>query len=228
MKRLNSTKPWERPAEQPAPEVITETPARPASFTSDVVVPAAQAGITGALVGGLVLFLLGEIAPDLSVDRIKLYGAVTLAVAAIAWLLLLLDTRKLLWGIERLTGLDINRDGEKGDPAKRRLEVQVKEGSTTRFIDTAWLGIDDDRLVLFAAGLVRGRGLTEGDWGKDRAVFPKGINDFRAFRGKLVTAGLIEKVNPDAENSTYRPTAAGRAFFRRVAEYAHTRTHTNG
>ena len=211
-----------------APEVMVEQPARPASFVSDVGVPAAQAMITGALVGGLVLSVLGEVAPGWDVDRVKLYGAVSLAVGAISWLFLLVDTRKLLWGIERLIGLDIDRNNAIGDPTKRRIEVHVKDGQSTRIVGTDWLEMDDDRLILFAAGIVRGRGLTEGEWAKEQAVFPKGINEFRAVRGRLAAAGMIEKVNPDVENSTYRPTVAGRAFFKRVAEYAHVHTHTNG
>jgi hypothetical protein len=88
--------------------------------------------------------------------------------------------------------------------------------------------MDDDRLILLAAHLVRGGSLAEGDLGKNAAIFPAGINDFRKVRGKLITAGLIVLVNPDAPSQGHRVTPAGRAVFRRLAEEnAHTPAHTH-
>ena len=206
-------------------EVERAEATRAAGFTSDVVVPLVQSLVTGALIGGLALVMLEELLPTFGGDPLKVWIGVTLGVAAASWLLLLRDTRRLLWGIERLIGLDLDRDQEVGKPSKRTLEVEVKDGRTTRLVDADWLGIDDDRLILFAAGIMRGRGLTEGEWGKDTAVFPRGINSFRAVRGKLLEAGLIAPVNPDAPNLSYRVTPAGRAVFRRLAECAHAHTH---
>ena len=217
-------------AEQGADLEMT-TPTRPAGFVSDLVVPLGQALITGAFAAGLIVFILSEVGPDWEINRLKAWGFLALAISAVTWLILLVDTRKLLRQFEKLTGLDLDGDGTAGepDPAKRVFEVHVHDGQGyTRIVESEWLGIDDDRLIAFSVGIANGRNLTEATWSKDRAIFPEGINSFRAFRSKLEEAGLIALVNPKAPNLGYEPTAAGRAFFRRMAEmaeYSHTHTH---
>ena len=206
-----------------------ETPTRAAGFVSDWLVPVLQSLTTGALVAGLVIFLMGELTPAWEVNRLKVWAGLALAISCCVWVFLLRDTRKLLRQIENLTGLDLNQDGQIGDQGPRRLEVHVKDGKGhTRIVESEWLGIDDARLIAFSVGMNNGRGLSEGTWGKDRAIFPEGINSFRAFRGKLEEAGLIALINPKASNLGYEVTASGRAFFRRIAaleEYTHTHTH---
>lgn len=227
MKRYNAT-PWANPA-QAMPEGAEweqSQPARPADLVADLVVPIGQALFTGALVAGLVVFVVAR--TDYSGDLLTLGSGLFLGIAVFAWLLLLVDTRRLLWAIERLTGADLDGDGQAGNPAKQTLGVEVKEGRRTWFVDAAWLDLDDDNLLTFALGVHNGRGLTEGEWGKDRWAFPKGINQFRAVRGKLLEVGLLAKVNPSAENSTVKPTAAGRAFFRRLVEHSSAHTHERG
>ena len=200
------------------------TPTRPAGFVSDLVVPLGQAMITGGMISGLVTFAASRTEYD--GDLLALWFGLALAIGTVAWVLLLVDTRRLLRVVEKLTGLDLDGDGVAGDPEKRVLEVHVNDGQGyTRIVESEWLGIDDDRLIAFAVGISNGRGLTEATWGKDRAVFPEGINSFRAFRSKLEEAGLISLVNPKASNLGYEVTAAGRAYFRRVSQCSHTHTH---
>jgi hypothetical protein len=230
MKRYNGM-PWVQPAQvgtMPPAEVETTAPARPASFIADVVVPLVQAVVTGALVAGVVTAIAASRG---SGNLFALWGGLTLGISAIAWLVLLFDTRRLLWGIERLTGLDLDRDGTKGKPEQERrtIEVHLKQGGTTRIIGADWLGLDDDKLLMLAADLVRGRRLAESDLGRDRVIFSRGINEFRAVRSRLVEAGLICPVNPEAPSQGYTVTRPGRAVFERLAkDSAHTRTHANG
>jgi hypothetical protein len=229
LRKYDDTTTWAPPAEVvPGQEMTTSVPARAPTFIGDVVVPLVQALITGGLLGGLLVLVLAVVVPDFGGDLLALWAITSLTLSSGAWLLLLGQHRKLLWAIERVTSLDLDGDGEAGPPEKRTIEVHVKDRGHTRIVGADWLGIDDDRLILFAAGLVRGRGLTEGEWGRDKAAFPKGMNHFRAVRGKLLEAGLIERVNPEAENSTYRATAAGRAVFKRLAKLSHAHTHEEG
>lgn len=227
MKKFDATQTLTGPANQGGADLQMETPARAPGFVSDLVVPFGQALTTGALVSGLVAFAASRTEYD--GDLLALWFGLALGIGTVAWVLLLVDTRKLLRQIERLTGLDLDGDGTAGDPAvKRQLEVHVKEGNHTRIIESDWLEIDDERLIIFAAGILRGRGLTEAEWGKEKAVFPSGINAWRAFRSRLLDAGLIAWVDPNKPNLGYQVTASGRAFFRRVAElgeYSHTHTH---
>jgi hypothetical protein len=105
MKRYNST-PWAKPTQR-VPEVAeleTSTPARPADLVADLVVPLGQAMITGALLGGVFVLALDELVPSFDGDLLKVWGMATLGISALAWVLLLADTRRLLWAIGRLTG----------------------------------------------------------------------------------------------------------------------------
>ena len=148
-----------------------------------------------------------------------------LATTTAAWLVLLLATHKTLWRIERVLGADLDRDGAVGKPEKRLLEVELHAGKSTVFVGSDFLGIDDDQLLAFAAGITNGQGLAEGIWAKNRQAFPSGINDYRAFRGRIHDAGLIRPVNPDALNLGYEVTPSGRAVFRRLAECANTHAY---
>lgn len=211
----------------PGLESSTAAPARPAAFVSDVIVPLVQAVVTGALLAGLCVFLLSElVAVDL--DGLKVWAGLTLGISALSWLWLLGQTRRLLWAVEKLTGLDLDGDQVQGHPQKRTIDVSVRENGNDRIIGADWLGINDENLIAFAAGVIgAGKGFTEGEWGKSPS-FPQGINQFRAVKAKLLTAGLIEKINPNADNSTCRLTASGRAVFGRLAELSHTHTHEQG
>jgi len=113
--------------------------------------------------------------------------------------------------------IPLDRDGARGDPSKQRLEVHVKAGGYTRIVGADWLNIEDDRLP-FATAAQRGRKLTDAAFGKDKTIFPDGMNEWRAFRSKLLEAGLIVPLS-GASNSTCTWTAAGRAFVNRLVEH---------
>lgn len=223
MRRTDATaQPWAPADLGPGGELQRES--RPGDLASDVLVPALQAVITGALIGAL----LGYLASALGYpgELLPLAGGIALAVATATWLLLLSDVRRrLLFAIEKVTGQDFDGDQQLGDPTKRVLEVVVKDGGHQRIIGADWLGIDDAQLVAFSRGVIGGRGLAEGAWAKDRQAFPKGINEYRRLRGRLLEAGLIQKVS-SAGNTGFELSHAGRAVFGRLA--THTRTHTNG
>lgn len=214
---------------QPRPQPVTlppdaqieqQIPQRPATVHSDVGVPFLQALITGSVTSALVALVLFEL---MDAPVLKTWLILTLATTSATWLILLGETRKLLWGIERLTGLDLNGDGRRGNPAKRTLEVQLKTGASTLFIDSDWLEIDDDCLLHFSVAVMGGRGLAEAVWGRDRAAFPKGINEYKAFRARLAKAGLIRQMNPNLPNSAYVLSPCGRAVFGRLAAEARER-----
>lgn len=225
MRRLDAAGQWATQGQPlpPGAELSRQEPARSASVAADVGVPLLQAAVTGGLVAGLLTFAAARL--GYRGDLLTLWGGVALAISSVAWVALLGQHRRLLWAVEKLTGRDLDRDGQAGNPAKRRLEVHVKEGGHTAIVGADWLGMDDDRLVRFAAALVAGRGLAEGVWAKDRGTFPGGINDFRRVRGKLLEAGLIAWVNGQNPNLGYTLTRAGRAAFGSLAECAHTHTH---
>ena len=136
----------------------------------------------------------------------------------------------LLQAVEIITNRDIDGDGQIGNqepPAPRDITVHIQDGDGhTRIVSAAWLEMDDSNLEAFASALENGRSLAEGDVGKDKAIFPGGINEFRQVRASLVEAGLIALVNVNAPSQGYTMTPAGRAFFRGIN--AHTHAHEDG
>lgn len=221
-KRFDNSVPWQQ---APAQETTTRVPARAASFQSDVLTPLGQAVITtlpvGVAIWLLATALVNMVRTWLGYDPATSWlalGAVLLVVFIITWVVLLFDHRRLLWALERATHIDLNRDGHKGEP-KQILGVSVQDGETTHFWDSDWLEMSDDELTLFAFGLRRlGRKLTEKEWGKDKRVFPRGLDHFREVRGKLVVAGAIRK--GPGQTSTFELTHVGEIGFDRILESA--------
>jgi hypothetical protein len=111
----------------PSAGIEALAPARPAAFGADLRVPIGQALVTGLLIGGLVAFLVARILPGWG-GVLDLWLGLGLAIAAATWLLLLVETRRLLWAIERVAGLDLNGDGAQGEPAERVIIANAAAG----------------------------------------------------------------------------------------------------
>lgn len=203
-----------RPDPGPAPSQETLVPARPASLISDVLVPLLQALISGGLLAAVFVWVIGEIRPD-DPYLWTYWQGLALFLAAVFWLALLGQTRKLLWAAERWFDVDLDRDGYRGDPAKRTIDVKVQEGGHHTLVGSTYLEMDDDSMIRFAKGLQRGRKLTEGTWAKDPA-FPEGLNEFRRVRDKLLERELIEPIYPGRPNTSYRLTRGGQAWVEGV------------
>lgn len=101
-----------------------ETPTRPAGLASDLFVPFGQSVITGALVAGVITFLLGR--TEYTGKLTPVWFGLALGIGTICWLFLLVDTRRLLRTIERLTGLDIDGDGTAGTVKERHVLVNAE------------------------------------------------------------------------------------------------------
>lgn len=121
-------RPWAQQASWQMPEgteLTSEAPARPADVLADVVVPVLQSAITGAVIAGVLVFLAWEVVPDLDGNPLKVWAALALGIGAVAWLLLLADTRRLLWAIEKVTGRDLDGDQLAGPPGERVVIVNA-------------------------------------------------------------------------------------------------------
>ena len=147
-------------------EIERISPSRQPSLESDVLVPAAWSLITGAMVA-LVLAVL------LVVNASPLWPALAFGMLATvgAWLWKSSVIHGLLQAVEIITNRDIDGDGQIGNQepaAPRTIEVHLRDGAGhTRIVSAGWLEMDDDNLLAFAAAVARGRGLAEGDVGKE-------------------------------------------------------------
>jgi len=119
-RRFESVTGWQQQQQQAGQQdqagagLTMTTPARPPGFIADVVVPFFQCMVTGLLFSSLVTFLVSLTEYDGKLT--PLWLGLMLAVATVAWLFLLVDSRRLLRVVEQLTGLDLDGDGFKGQP----------------------------------------------------------------------------------------------------------------
>lgn len=213
MKRYNGAEDWLHPAPPGAvpdgAELESAAPARAADLVADVAVPFLQAVVTGALVGSLLTLALAELVPDYDGDLLLVWAGATLTISTLAWLFLLLDTRKLLWAIERLTGADLDGNQVAG-PVVR---VEVTSGRREVYFD---LPGTPEALATLARGVLNGRSFAEDSWSGRGAPFSRG--EFRQIRDALIERGLAVWRNPQAKAQGVELTAAGKSVFQRLAE----------
>jgi hypothetical protein len=183
-------------------ERIWQSPSREPTVGADVAVPLLQSLASGAMAG------LALIAPTVGWHwrwYVPLLGACLITVGA--WLLLILDHRRLLWTVERWTGRDLDGDGQAGPPPKpKTVRVEVAERArghqTTRLAD---LPVSEELLTDVAIAVLRqGRGLSRG--GLSHVLSDPA---YRQLRRSMLEAGLAR-----AEGKQTELTPAGRAYLR--------------
>lgn len=199
-----------------AGDVYRQMPARPASFESDVLVPASQAMITGLvslLPTGVLTAVFGW---DWRVALLLSGG-----VMVVSWLYLLNAHRKLLWLVEELSRRDVDGDGQVGKPAPPappvRLEVAHAEPSGMvhrRQLFELPQGVSDEMFRSFArrAPLM---GISLAVWTGRSGEFSRA--QFEALMQMLDDAGIVAWVNPDKRSLGRYLTGAGRAALRHFA-----------
>jgi len=186
-----------------------QEPARAASFVADVGVPLTQAAITGAVVSGLVVFLVSELAPGFDADLVKVWFGLALAISAFAWLVLLMDTRRLLWAVERVLGADLDGDRHLGKPKERVVVLNAGRGQG------AAAGREDvSRLRGFASFVARlpHKGTQLRSWEKEL-----GRDVYQMYRDSLLDAGFA-RWRSDDERQGWELSVPVREILSRLAE----------
>jgi hypothetical protein len=203
---------FEAKAEKDLPESPRESDRRHLfTFVSGVGLPVAQAAISGAFFGvcaGFYAWLLhwGE--------AWKLGVGVGLAVALFSWLAFIVRWSDLTGPIERVSGIDINRDGLIGDPVRPSIRVEVveDEGRAMKFID---LPGDAGALRMLADGLLSGLSFSEAQWSGHNRPFSRA--EFRELRAELVARGLLRPASDKDRRQGFDLTPSGRAVMRHFA-----------
>lgn len=113
----------------PGATLDREQPARPAGIVADLLVPLGQSAVTGGLLAGVVVIGLGAVTDWRGGELLRLWFGLALGVTSAAWLLLLQETRRLLWGIERLAGRDLDGDRTVGKPRERLVLVNADKSA---------------------------------------------------------------------------------------------------
>lgn len=200
-------------------------PARPASFTADVAVPAVQAGFTGLLValaaGGVYAtiwkYLLTGSWPRFG-DTLAVGGALGLLAVLLLWLSLLTEHRRSLWSVVTSEfPFPTNEEPRREEPEPRSepvsVRLEVNEGRTMRF---AHFPITEDKLLAVGRLLNGGSSFSMSALsGSDK---PLSRSEFVTLRDWLEANDYLEWINPDTRAQGIRLTARGKALVRALAE----------
>lgn len=201
---------YETAEEISVPTIERRKPATgPGSLESDVLVPLAQAGISGLVLG----LLVGTVAALIGARQPVLIGAAVGAlVLAGVWLLLLADRRQLLWTIERVTGRDLDGDHAIGRPTREppvTLELVDRARRQMRYLE---LPLSDDQVAAIARRVLRPGGMFT-----RQALVGVVTNDvYQALIEKLLGAGLL-RTRGGGVTTGVELTPSGRAWLRRYA-----------
>ena len=200
---------------QPIGDFERRAPARAASFESDVLVPATQALITGA-----VAIVPGILVTVWAGWRWYVPLEIGAGVMTLMWLYLLDAHRKLLWLVEYASNRDIDGDGEVGAPSPAppvRLEVRHADadgrGKRYQFFDLPD-GVTREMLAEFAAGYAR-RGLSLSAWTGRGKPFSRA--QYAALMAVLEDAGIVAWLDPANKAQGRYVTHAGKAALKYAA-----------
>ena len=182
--------------------------------TAAVIVPLMQSAVTGLIV--LVVSIV--LAYKLNARDLFTWPLV-FGVVAFGGMWFLLTRRWIsLTNIERMTGIDINRDGHVGTPKQATAPTvirfeRVEAGRyTSRDIR---LSASDKVLNQLADGFTHGRPFTEREW--TGAGKPFSSDGFRALRSEMLKAGLIEQKSEHDPRQGFQLTEDGEAWRKKYA-----------
>ena len=204
--------PWQGPASNeaaPFTEATKRSPARNASLGADVGVPLAQAIITAIIAALLGLLLMALFAWPWYAPLV-----IGLIVLALTWLFLLLDHRSLLWSVETIIGLDIDGDGQTGQPKALpapTIRAEVKQGPRWQFAD---LPGPHPALRKFAIRLLADR-VTFSERGAAACGYSVA---WEALRDEFIRQEWAQWRRPNAPKQGVQLTPAGLALLQSIAE----------
>lgn len=178
------------------------------SLTAAVYVPLSQSAVTGVVVfvATLIISWIATYAPMVMLSAIL--GIITFASMWVA-----LQWRWLtLTNIERMTHLDLNRDGVIGEkPVKKEKAVtvirfeKVDHGNySARIVN---LPASEEQLRILADGFEHGTPFTDRAYSGSGKPFS--IAEFIMLRRAMEKAGLVEQVSEKDPRQGYRLTAEG-------------------
>ena len=175
------------------PVTESQRPARTASVQGDVVVPALQAALTGSLATGA-LALAYQMLKGAGWSW-RVTAIVWLFVTGLAWLVLLSESRALLWAIESRLDVDLDGDGAAGIPQPDDRLVLVR--GRPHAAETARERRRAD-FVAFVLGCQHDTSLRRWEGlGMSR-------ERYSSWRDRLIDAGWAEWVDPASKRQGWR------------------------
>jgi len=184
-------------------------------------VPLLQATITGLVIAIPVLVILLK---NRVTDAWYWAAGVWALIQAITWIINQMHWFSLT-NIEKLTGIDLNKDGVIGDgkgmpgESVRTIKINLHEISEGGYVSvtTARFPVDEESMAILAAGLLNGIPFAERYWIGAGKIFSQA--QFRDIRSEMLKRGILELANPKSPQQGYQLTRAGRACMRDLASH---------
>lgn len=140
-----------------------------------------------------------------------LFGLIT----GVSWFALLVNWRNVVWRLEEIYGVDIDKDQQVGHPVERfKVEITRRSGNSysTQYLDDMPLTITHAQM-LFPA-LAKGVSFSENNW-----VSPKKMSrdQFLDLRNYWLDLGWLVWINPDRPKLGTNFTEIGRSAVKNIA-----------
>lgn len=120
--------------------------------------------------------------------------------------------------VEKVTNIDINRDGQIGSPEPKRMTITVRDVRDGMFLrmNHYELPASEEQVHAFALGIGQGLSLAEANWIGPSNPFAR--DEYRAFRGELIRRRWVELASHKSTNQGFQMTRAGLAVMREIAK----------
>ena len=196
-------------------------PAREGNLHSDVLVPIAQASITGVLVASVLSIATFLFITTSATVVGYLFIVASVSITAGLWIRLMSDRNRLLWKIERITGKDFDGDGYVGEPETLRIELSSvdEHGAHIEFLNIPG---DGQRFKEFACGVLNGKAISTASWTGRGGIYSR--REFNELRDALLNRGWLMWRNPHAPVQGVMLTRKGREAFERICSKPPTPT----
>jgi hypothetical protein len=185
------------------------------THTASATSPLLQAVFTGALVSIPIMMLMIKYrVQDWLMNGVIIFFVITSGV----WIYSLRHWFKLT-KIERMTGIDLNRDGVVGDPVRevvRPVRVDVNEYENGKHVRTTRAHYENEaRMIALADALIN----HNIPFSYDALCIQRKIlkrSELKAIREEMEKRGMAYQVNPESVNSPWELTNPGRAALKEL------------
>ena len=132
---------------------------------------------------------------------------------------------------EKVTNIDINRDGQIGkaierpEPKKMTITVRDIRDQGSLSVMKYELPASNEQVLAFAEGIAQGISLAEANWIGPSNPFTR--DEYRAFRGELIRRRWVELANHKSTNHGFQMTRAGQAVMREIVKTYSPTTNAN-
>jgi len=204
------------PTIAPGTSLRRDVPIRSPSVAADVGVPfllaLASATVTFAAVGIVAIALRWSVGVPAVAAALALF---------LVWFWRLMKWESLLWATERITGVDLDRDGEVGEPGRRTVQLEISNADEPGSL--RYLNIPDAlfaKLPGVALKLAAGTPFSEGAMtGKGR---PLSRSEFHQLRDLFMERGVVAWKDERHPTLGIEFTSYGKRVIRQMAELSTT------